>query len=96
MEPTQTFDLAAWCATQLSQLAATHPILMSILVAVGGLRLLMKPIMVGLHRFVRMTPTAKDNELLAKLESSKAWRAFAWTVDYLGSVKLPVKTPTKQ
>lgn len=63
-------------------------IVTTVLIAVGALRLLFKPIFATLHWVVAQTGTTRDDELLDKAESSKAFKTIAFLLDYLGSIKL--------
>lgn len=55
---------------------------------VGSFRLVLKPIMTAFHTFAESTATTKDDELLAKVESSAAWKAFTFALDWVTSIKL--------
>lgn len=67
--------------------------LITVLAAVGALRLVFKPIMSGVELYVKSTPQASDDEALARVQHSAAFRAFAWLVDYLGSIKVGPRAP---
>lgn len=69
-------------------LAAKYPWLVSLLAVVATLRLVFKPIMSAVEAYVKSTPSATDDEWVAKAQHSPAFRAFAWVLDYLGSVKV--------
>lgn len=65
---------------------------------VGAARLLLKPVFTwmagGMEKVITkadQTDSARDDELLDGLLSSKGYFWFAWLVDLLFSVKLPVK-----
>jgi hypothetical protein len=55
---------------------------------VGSLRLVVKPIIAFAHSIADATATPKDNELIAKIESSKALSTVCFCLDWLGSFKL--------
>ena len=44
---------------------------------------------------VGLTPTVKDDEFMAKMMDHKAYKAFAFFVDWIASVKLPKKEEKK-
>lgn len=48
-----------------------------------------KPAFTLLHTYVNATPSVKDNELLAKVEASKAYKAIAYVLDWAVRIKLP-------
>lgn len=75
----------------LTALIAKYPVLSSIVGVVGVLRLIFKPLFVFFHSFVLATPSTKDNEILSRVESSKAYSMLVFLVDYLSSIKLPEK-----
>ena len=76
----------------LLPLIAKFPVLASVLMVIGVLRLVNKPLFAFLRTVVDATPTPKDNEILVKIETSKAYKYVSFVLDYLGSVKLPQKT----
>lgn len=73
------------------QLAAKYPAISSILMVVGGLRVLFKPIFSLLRAFVDYTPSIEDNAKLDKVEQSTAYKTIAYILDWFGSVKLPAQ-----
>jgi len=75
----------------LVEMIAKYPVVMSIVVIVGSLRLLIKPVFEFLIKVADSTETQKDNELLQKVMNSKGYSVVVFLVDYLSSVKLPVK-----
>lgn len=70
-------------------LAAKYPVVTTVFLVIGVLRAIFKPFFAFLHVFVAATPSQKDDELLNKAEGSKVYKAFAFVVDYLASIKLP-------
>ncbi len=76
-------------------LAAKHPWLVSLLAVVATLRLVFKPIMSAVEAYVKSTPSATDDEWVAKAQHSPAFRAFAWVLDYLGSIKVGPRLPER-
>lgn len=77
-------------------LFSDHPVFMTVLSVVGALRLLNKPLFSLLHAVVEVTPTKSDNELLAKVEASKAYKWFVYLLDWFASVKVPQVTEKKE
>ena len=73
----------------VTDLMGKYPQLAQVLVIVGTLRLVFKPLFTFLHQFVDATPTTRDNEFLSKVEGSKAYKLVAWAMDYFASVKMP-------
>lgn len=71
--------------------AQQYPIVATILMVVGVLRFVMKPVMDLLRALVLATPGTGDDEFLAKVEGSKAWQYFLYILDWLGSIKTPTR-----
>lgn len=72
-------------------LANQYPIVASALMVISVLRLINKPLFIFLNAVVNATPTPKDNEILVKVETSKAYQYVSFLLDYFASVKLPQK-----
>ncbi len=81
------FDIIAL----LMQFTDEYPWIATVLFVIGGLRVVFKPIMVLLETYVAYTPSKSDDETLEKAKSSKAYQWLAFALDYLASLKLPVK-----
>jgi len=75
----------------LEQLVGQYPIVVSIILVMGSLRVIMKPLMSLLQAIAKETSTPKDNELLAKLLDNKIYKALSFCLDFVASVKLPKK-----
>lgn len=71
------------------EFVAKYPAIGAILVVVGGLRVVFKPIMTAIHAIVDATPSPSDNAVLAKVEASPIYKGFVFVVDLLASIKLP-------
>ncbi len=69
----------------LGKLPAT---VLQVLVLIGALRLVVKPLMVALTAFAKETETPKDDEVLAKIETSKAYKLLLFVLDWLASIKI--------
>ncbi len=69
----------------------SHPSMSVVLTVIAVFRLTFKPIMTVIEKYVEATPDKADDERLAKLKNSKTYARVAWVVDYLLSIKLPVK-----
>lgn len=78
-------------AVIIINLAAKYPILASVFLVMGVLRLIFQPLFTFLRSVVDATPTPKDNEWLDNLEKSKAYKITAYVLDLFASVKLPSK-----
>ena len=73
----------------LIDLVQRFPVLSTVLLIVGGLRVVLKPLMVYLEEHVASTPCPEDDEKLKKIKSSKWYRVLNFVLDYSASVKLP-------
>lgn len=77
-------------------LATKYPWVALVLTVVGGLRLLIKPVMSALKTRAAETIDTADDERLARAEGSWWFRMLAFLLDYTASIKLPppkAKTP---
>jgi hypothetical protein len=75
----------------LIDLVAKYPVAASIVGVVGTFRFVFKPLMSAVKQIVSDTPSKKDDEFLGKVESNKIYKAFVYVIDWLTSIKLPVK-----
>ena len=75
-------------ASFLGPLVIKYPWIAVILSVMGTARLVIKPIFSVAHIIVNQTTSNKDNQILDKIEQSKAYRAITWLFDYLFSIKL--------
>jgi hypothetical protein len=73
-------------------LANQYPLIASLLIALGSLRLFIKPLMAGLRLWTSSTDTRRDDEILDKVERSWAYTGFLFLLDWLTSIKLTPKT----
>lgn len=69
-------------------LADKFPVITTILMVMGTLRAIAKPLSTFVHEVVKATPTAKDDEFVAKIEASKVYSSLHWALDYFTSIKL--------
>jgi hypothetical protein len=74
-----------------TSLFSTHPAFASLLMVVGILRLVMKPLMVFIETLVIATPSKLDDDLYQKMIQSELYKAFVFMIDWLASIKLPKK-----
>lgn len=65
------------------------PYLATILVWMGALRLILKPLFTFLHSAVEVIPGDVDNQILEKVEKSKTYAVISFVLDYFASIKLP-------
>lgn len=75
-------------ADLVGNLAARYPWLATVLAVVAACRLLLKPLFTFLHEVVKVTPSQKDDLLLARVEDSRAFRWVVFALDYLFSIRL--------
>jgi hypothetical protein len=72
-------------------LLSGNPIVASILVIVGSLRLAVKPLMTLIQIYVKLTPYDSDDKWLQNLEMSKGYKLLIYLMDWLLSVKVSEK-----
>lgn len=70
------------------QFASSYPHVASVLMIVGILRAINKPLFALFRAYVAATPSDKDNQLLDQVEKSKVYTALVFWLDYLTSIKL--------
>lgn len=75
-------------ADLVAGLAGKYPWLATVLAVVAACRLLLKPLFTFLHEVVKVTPSQKDDVLLAKVEASRVFRWVVFALDYLLSIRL--------
>lgn len=73
----------------LSSFAADHPWAFSIFSIIGIFRVVFKPLMGVIKTAIDASGSQKAEDAYAHLMESQAYRALAWGVDYLASIKLP-------
>lgn len=73
----------------LMEMMSASPVLSMILMVMGGLRMVIKPIMMYYEKKVAESPDKADDEKLAKLKEAGWYKALAFILDYAASVKLP-------
>ncbi len=81
----------SWLLPLLEQYAQQYPWLATVVFVMGSFRLFLKPVMSIIEAVVGLTASPKDDEFLAKVLDHKAYKAVAYVLDWLGSIKLPKK-----
>ena len=92
-------DLAADLARPLVvQVVENHPWVASLLILIGSLRLLFKPIMSLVRSRIAATPTTDDDAQLQRVMSSWWYQTLAWTLDFVASIKIapPIQPPASR
>lgn len=79
-------------ANFISQLALQYPLLTTILVFLGTMRVINKPLLSLARAFVKSTATQSDDVMLLYIETSKFYKAVTYFLDWTVSIKLPPKT----
>lgn len=62
-----------------------------LLMGMGAMRLLMKPILALAYSIADLTVNTKDNEFLKKMEGNVFFKALLFILDWSASIKLPPK-----
>ena len=73
----------------LQTFVTNNPHAATALMAMGALRLILKPVMVYIEQYVATTPDKADDEKVAKIKASKVYKVLCFVLDYTASVKLP-------
>ncbi len=78
-------------------LVTQYPWLSTIVIVIGSLRLVLKPIMLGIEWYAKQTPNPNDDVAVLKFEAGPIYKVLSIGLDWIGSVKLPaIKPPTKK
>lgn len=72
----------------------SNPKLAAVLMFIGSLRSVLKPLVSFVWSILNLTPKTSDNEAVKKVVESKIFGIFAYLLDYFASVKL--KNPEKK
>lgn len=81
-------DWTAALVSFLAPLVANHPWASALLIAVGVLRSIFKPIVSVLEQRAAATADTADDERLKRAEASWWFRALAWFLDFGASIKV--------
>ena len=74
---------------------AKFPWLGTVLLIVGSLRLLLKPIFSIAHSYVLATASTRDDEIYTKIEQSPITRSLFYVLDWFGSIKAQPVIPVQ-
>lgn len=81
-------DLGRVLVSFLAPLVTQHPWIATVLLLVGVLRSVFKPIVTVLEQRAAATADTADDERLKKAEASWWFRALAWLLDFGASIKV--------
>lgn len=62
-----------------------------LLLVMGTLRMVFKPLFSIIATVVKATPSKTDDKLLVELQSSNTYAILVWAIDFFASVKIPRK-----
>ena len=71
----------------------SYPIPASILMVIGLLRMINKPLFAFLRMYVKSTADPADDILLDKVEANAVYKAFGFLLDVTASIPIPAKVP---
>lgn len=72
----------------LLDLVAKFPYISTVIMAVGFLRVINKPLFSLLHAYVAYTSTDADDKALDEVEQSSVYKGLLYVLDWFGSVKV--------
>jgi hypothetical protein len=79
----------------LDGLAGKYGWMTTVILVIGSLRILFKPVMLAIESYVKQTPSESDDARLAKFEGGFIYKTIAFALDFGASIKLPlIKPPT--
>lgn len=67
------------------------PSVVSILILIGGFRVVFKPLMALFEAVAIYTPTKKDDKLYKEISEGNAYKTVRFLFDFIASIKLPSK-----
>ena len=74
------------------ELIKEYPWFANLVMIIGTLRVVMKPLFSLIDAITTATPTKEDDAAWKGVKESKAMGLFIWLIDYVASVKVPKKT----
>lgn len=74
----------------LVTIATRFPWLVTVLLVMGGLRMVFKPVMLAVEWYVKQTPGEADDVAIMKFQAGPIYKVLSIALDFLASVKLPV------
>lgn len=78
----------------LLTLVSKYPWLATLLLAMGSLRLVMKPTMLAIEWYTKQTPNPNDDVAVLKFQAGPIYKVLSIGLDLIASVKVPsVITP---
>lgn len=73
----------------IEMLAGNHGWIVQVIVLIGTLRLILKPILSAIEGVVAATPTQSDDAKWAAIKETKVYKTITYLLDWFASVKLP-------
>lgn len=77
-----------WFTKFVVPLIFKHAWLATVVLVMGALRFVVKPVIAGLHWYAERTETPKDDEFIARIENSKVLKWLLFALDWIASVKV--------
>jgi uncharacterized membrane protein len=75
----------------LVQLVQQYPFLLTVIIVMGTLRAVLKPLFAAAHYYVEQTADPEDDKKLQAIEANKVVQGLFFVLDWIASVK--IKTP---
>lgn len=72
----------------VSAVAREHPYLVTVLLVIGALRAVFKPVMALLRMRAAATPDPSDDAALSRWETTPLARLLTWSLDFVASIKV--------
>ena len=66
------------------------------LLVIGSLRILFKPVMLAIEKYVKETPSPEDDARIARFEAGPIYKAIGFVLDFGASIKLPFGRATRR
>jgi len=75
----------------ITTLAGKYPIILTVVAAIGTLRVLLKPLMSMAKVYAASTENKTDDKIVESIEKSKIYTGLIYVLDWVTSVKWPKK-----
>jgi hypothetical protein len=74
----------------VGRVAQGHPLVTAVLLVMGAMRVVFKPVMTLLDSYIKSHRSAEDYARLQAFETGPVYRWICFALDFFGSIKLPV------
>jgi len=87
---TSTVAASSGIVSAVETFTQNHPWVSTVLLAIGGLRVLFKPVMSLLDSYIKSNCSTEEYTKLQNFESGSIYKWLSYGLDFIGSIKLSV------